>query len=190
MLVLLFGASCVGKTSLIQNLKDSAGWLSIPTYMTREVRFGETEKQSITNDCFVQMETEKRFVCVNEFFDNKYGTPKDEIEIAVKDRERYWILDFPISKRHLLEKYNYISVVVLALDKKQLIAQITKSNRLDRLEYILEDYHNHYEKYYNFTDLKNPDIIIINHPDKLKETSQQIYNKVISINECSKRSRY
>ncbi len=190
MLVLLFGVSCVGKTSLIQDLKDSFGWLSISTYMTREIRLGETEKQSITNDRFVQMETEKHFICANEIFGNKYGTPKNEIEIAVKDQNKYWMLDFPISKRHLLKEYKYTPVVILALDKKQLIEQITKSNRLDRLEYILKEYDDHYQKYHDFTDKNNTDIVIINHTNELKENSQQIYNKVINSNECSERSRY
>jgi guanylate kinase len=190
MLVLLFGVSCVGKTSLIQDLKDSFGWLSISTYMTREVRLGETEKQSVTNDYFVQMEAEKKFICVNEIFGNKYGTPKNEIEIAVEDQGRYWMLDFPISKRHLLKEYKYIPVVILAFDKKQLIEQITKSNRLDRLEYILKEYDDYYAEYHNFIDQKNTDIAIVNRPNKLKETSQQIYSQIINNNECSERSRY
>jgi guanylate kinase len=187
MLVILFGASCVGKTSLIQNLKVSFGWSSISTYMTRELRIGETEKQSITNDYFLQMEAEKRFVCVNEIFENKYGTPKDEIEIAVKDRDRYWILDFPISARYLLSQYKYISVIVLPSDKDQLIDQITKSNRLDRSEYILKEYDEFYEKYHDFTDQKKTDIIIVNHPNELKEASLQIYSKVIKSNEYFER---
>lgn len=186
MLVLLLGVSCVGKTSLIQDLKNSFGWLSVCTYMTREIRLGETEKISITNDFFMQMDAEKYFLCVNEFFGNKYGTPRTEIEIAVKDKDRYWMLDFPISKRYILEEYDYIPIVILASDKIQLIDQIIKSNRSNRLEYILNEYEDHYVKYHEFIDKENTDIVIVNYPDQLKETSLKIYNKVINSHECSK----
>jgi guanylate kinase len=185
MLVLLFGVSCVGKTSLIQNLKNNFGWLSIHTYMTREIRLGETEKISVTNDDFIQMDIQKYFMCTNEIFGNKYGTPKNEIEIAVKDNNRYWILDFPISRRHIFQGYNYIPVIVLASNKEQLIDQINKSNRSDRLTHILKEYDDHYVIYNDFLHNKGRNIVIINSPEMLEKTSQQIYDKVIGYHEYS-----
>jgi guanylate kinase len=101
MLTILFGVSGVGKSSLIRELRNEFGWSSIPTYMTRSLRPGETEKISVSEPDFAKMENEDLFVCVNQIFGNKYGTPRKEIEIAVHDQESYWVLDFPISKMAL-----------------------------------------------------------------------------------------
>jgi guanylate kinase len=86
MLTILFGVSCVGKSTLIQKLRNHFGWLSIPTYMTRQLRIGETEKISVSHTDFIEMEHRNFFICVNNIYGNKYGTPRKEIELSVQDK--------------------------------------------------------------------------------------------------------
>lgn len=176
MLTILFGVSGVGKSSLIRELRNEFGWSSIPTYMTRSLRPGETEKISVSETDFAKMENEDLFVCVNQIFGNKYGTPRKEIEIAVHDQESYWVLDFPISKIDLLNAYKYIGFVVLPQDEDQLVNQVKNSNRAERLQFILQDYKNYYAKYHDQRQEDASPIAVINIPDKLYETSQLIYS--------------
>ncbi|BAU42139.1 hypothetical protein [Leptolyngbya sp. O-77] len=176
MLAIIFGVSGVGKSSLIQNLRNEFGWSSIPTYMTRSLRPGETEKISVSEADFAKMENENRFVCVNQIFGNKYGTPRKEIEIAIHDKESYWVLDFPILKIDLLSAYKYVGFVVLPQDEDQLVNQVKRSDRAERLQFILQDYKENYAKYHNQRQEDASLIAVINAPGRLYETSQLIYS--------------
>ncbi|MFW9263516.1 hypothetical protein [Nostoc sp. CALU 546] len=182
MLVIFFGVSCVGKSTLIQELTSNFGWFSIPTYMTRPLRTGEVEKISVSHETFSQMERGNCFVCVNNFFGNKYGTPKREIEMAMRSKDQYWVLDFSVSKKHLLDDYNYMSFIILPRDEEQLIHQIKKSERIDRLGCILEEYRNYYVKYHQTINDYKSAIVLTNLPDKASEISQWIHSIVTSLN--------
>ncbi|WP_346292161.1 hypothetical protein [Sphaerothrix gracilis] len=176
MLAIFFGVSCVGKSSLIRELRNKFGWLSIPTYMTRSLRAEETEKISVSKKEFVRMENENLFVCVNQIFGNKYGTPRKEIETSIRDQESYWMLDFPISKINLLSDYKYLGFVILPQNEDQLVNQVKNSNRTERLLSILKDYRDYYAKYHNQRQEDDSLIAVVNTTNKLHETSQLIYS--------------
>jgi len=176
MLTILFGVSGVGKSTLIRELRYQFGWLSIPTYMTRLLRPGETEKISISDTDFVRMENENLFVCVNHIFGNKYGTPRKEIEIAVQDQGSYWMHDFPISRMNLLGDYKYLGFVILPQNEDQLIEQVKISNRTERLKFILQEYREHYVRYHNRAQDNASLISVVNAPNRLNETSRLIYS--------------
>lgn len=179
MLIILFGVSYVGKSVLIQQLRSRFGWLSIPTYMTRPLRFGETEKISVSQEDFLEMEDKNHFVCVNHIFGNKYGTPKREIELAVQNEELFWMLDFPISRNSLLSDYRYLGFVILPQNEEQLIEQAKSSDRSDRLGSVLEEYRNCYAKYQNQAQIDSGYISVVNLPNKLDETSALIHSLAI-----------
>lgn len=190
MLVIFFGVSCVGKSTLIQELKNNFNWLSIPTYMTRPLRTGEVEKISISPEAFSQMENNDDFICVNSFFENKYGTPKKEVEMAIGAADQYWVLDFSLSKKYLLANYQYIGFIILPKNEEQLIKQAQKSNRIDRLEYILTEYRG-YLIHHQSVDNDNSAIVVTNLPDEARKTSQWINSVVTSLNyEHPERSRH
>jgi len=121
------------------------------------------------------MENKNLFICANHLFGNKYGTPRKEIELAVQDQESYWILDFPISAKDLLNDYRYLGFIILPQSEKQLIEQVKCSNRIDRLESILQEYRNYYAKYHNWKQDNTSHIPVVNLPNRLNETSKTIY---------------
>lgn len=182
MLIILFGVSCVGKSALIRELRNQFGWLSIPTYMTRPLRVGETEKISVSHTDFIEMENKNIFLCVNYIFGNKYGTPRKEIELAVRSQESYSVLDFPVSKRYLFDDYRYLGFIILPKDEKQLIDQVKSSGRIDRLESILQEYRDDYAKYHIQEHSNASHISVVNSPNSLKETSKQIYSLATGFN--------
>jgi guanylate kinase len=179
MLVIFFGVSCVGKSKLIRELVDNFHWISIPTYMTRALRDGEIEKISISSEEFSQMDKDGYFICVNDFFNGKYGTPRREIETAINATNQIWVLDFSISKRHLLNDYKHIEFVILPENEAQLIRQIKNAGRTDREKDILKEYKDFCCRMENES---NSDFLITNFPDNVSATSQRINHIVNNLN--------
>lgn len=123
------------------------------------------------------MEHNCHFICVNNFFGNKYGTPKKEVERAIESVDEYWVLDFSITKKHLLDNYHHVSFVILPENEEQLVNNIIKSNRLDRLDYILEEFKHNYIKYYKLASNESSNIIINIHSE-INKTSKIIHSIV------------
>lgn len=191
MLVLFFGVSGVGKTTIMNALHNSSGWKYVPTFMTRPLRPEETGKFSISQLQFRDMELNGEFLFVNNFFGNLYGTPRKQIEEAVRDCSAYWMMDFPIVKREsMLNLYPYIGIIVFPESIEQLEDQILKSGRESRLKSILEDfYQNHLP--YQHMDIKPPLLFnVINYKDRVQKIIKEI-NILVSEakHECLNRSR-
>ena len=179
MLVLLFGVSCVGKSTLINELIDGFGWRYIPTYMTRPLRKDEIGKVSISKSQFNELKVAGYFVTVNDLFGNLYGTPLREVREAVNDITSRWILDFPISRRHLLDNYPHIGIVVLPESIEQLTEQVRSVGREERLTDILEDYNRHYAHYQEQHRLQEPrTFVIVNSRNKQTEAATRIQRLV------------
>lgn len=174
MLVLLYGVSCVGKTSVIRKLQSKYNWKIIPTYMTREERTGEFEKKQIAAPELNKLEQGGFFLCVNHLPSGSYGTPIKEVEEAVTSKEEIWCLDFPISKKHLLSNHEHIGIILMPKDEKQLKEQIRKSDRLDRKDSILLDYRTNYQ------NVDENFYVIVNKPNEIDETAGFIQTIVFS----------
>lgn len=181
MLTIFFGVSCVGKSTLMQELRSQFGWLTIPTYVTRPLRFGETEKISISHADFLEMEDREVFLCVNQIYGNRYGIPRAEVEFAIQNRDRYWVLDFPISKKYLLDGYHYSGFVILPQDETQLVQQAKIAGRIDRLSTILEEYRKRYVGYHNQRNNNEQCIPIVNLPHSTHQTSRLIHSLVVGV---------
>ena len=105
MLVVFYGTSCVGKTTLMKHLCDNYGWKMISVYMTRPVRKGESQKIQVPVSKLIAGEANGDFLPLNQCYGNYYGTPTNELLLAENNKEHIWCLDFPIERRHLFSDY-------------------------------------------------------------------------------------
>lgn len=185
MLVLFFGVSGVGKTTLMDVLVTNFGWKYVPSYMTRPLRGHEVGKISISSELFQDMEQNHKFLCVNSFFGNLYGTPIKELQEAIADHNSYWAMDFPITGRGLvLGRYAHIAIIVLPETIEQLEEQVQRSGRGNRLADILDDYHKNYLPY-KINPVEEPLLFtIINYKNKIQEVVKEITTVVMRSGPC------
>lgn len=170
MLVVFYGTSCVGKTTLMRYLCDNYGWKMISVYMTRPVRKGESNKIQVPVFELMDGAAKGVFLPLNQCYGNYYGTPTSELKLAENDKDHIWCLDFPLERRYLFSDYEYCGIIVLPQNREQLVRQVKSSNRLDRLEQILIEY----EKYYQ--DITGCDLFhIVNYQNDVERTCDEVY---------------
>lgn len=174
MFVLFLGVSCVGKNELITELTKYFNWRYVPTYMTRPLRENEIGKISVSKKRFIEMEKNGNFICVNNLFKNFYGTPKKEVIDAVNDERNYWVLDFPISKKHLLKDFSQMFFIILPESVEQLKRQIESAERADRLPEIMNDYNENYSTFSNLSKIDLKTFVVVNKKNRKIETAKKI----------------
>jgi len=140
MLALLFGPSCVGKSTVISVLRAGGGWRTVPTYTTRPLRKCEADKLSVSHGEFEYMELHGAFLGVNNFYGNRYGTPLAEIKHAVEATSEKWIMDYPYAKREVFSELTHVGFILMPANSEQLEEQIHASGRADRLRLIVDEY--------------------------------------------------
>lgn len=102
--LLLLGASGVGKSTIINELKRiDPRFVYISPFMTRSLREGEKDKVSVDDVEFQELEDSGKFVIVNELYGIRYGTPLEPILDAF-ETGNYPVLDFPISRLDVVKK--------------------------------------------------------------------------------------
>jgi len=140
MLTLLCGVSGVGKSTIIDILATEYNWKIITTYMTRMVRQGENYKVNLSENEFDGKKNKGYFLCVNEAYGARYGTPLHQIEKASFQDEQLWVLDFPITKvQEVFNSFPHLCIVIQPECSDQLITQLNHGGRAERLSKVLED---------------------------------------------------
>ena len=170
MLVVLYGSSCVGKTTIMHYLRDHYKWKLVPVYTTRLIRNNESDKIHLEKQELLFGKISGIYL-LNECYGNYYGTPTDCLKSASASLDNIWCLDFQYEKRYLLSPYRCYEMVVITQDRNQLIQQIYKSGRESRKDRILEEY----ETIYSRIDSKI--LKVINYPDRIHSTCKYINDK-------------
>jgi orotidine-5'-phosphate decarboxylase len=102
--LLLLGVSGVGKSTIIRELrKFDSRFVYISPFMTRELRFGETDKIPITGEQMDEMERQGKLLVLNELYGVRYATPREPIEQAFAG-EQFPLLDWPIDRLHVMQQ--------------------------------------------------------------------------------------
>ncbi|MFA6572028.1 MAG: hypothetical protein WCT77_12420 [Bacteroidota bacterium] len=103
-LLLLLGPSGVGKSTIINELCNLDNrFIYISPYITRKLRDGENNKISIGDKEMEEMSKRGEFLCVNEIYNTRYGTPKFPI-IKSFEEGNFPVLDWPAEKIGIMEK--------------------------------------------------------------------------------------
>jgi len=86
-LLVLSGPGGVGKSTVAQKLREAGDfWVSV-SFTTRTPRINEKEGHDyffVTNDVFSQMISDDQFLEWAEFAGNRYGTPQQQVEDALR----------------------------------------------------------------------------------------------------------
>ena len=137
--VLLLGPSAVGKSTIISELNKQNGnsFVYVSPFMTRSNRPGETDKVSIDDGTFQQMEDAGEFVVVNNMYNVSYGTPlKGVLEPLAEGNTP--ILDYPLNNVSALKRPEYdllgIYVYPPSIDSWRHRMESTGRNMNGRLE--------------------------------------------------------
>jgi guanylate kinase len=149
MLTILYGPSCVGKTTLINHLINDYNWKPIFCYLTRPVRVGDVGdvgRIRVTKEEFKKLEKENFFHCVNHHFETSYGTPKNELVDSAKSYADRFVLDFMLKNHLQLEPFEHKKIIVLPESIEKLKLQIDGSDRPNRYESILKDIEENYSE--------------------------------------------
>lgn len=176
MLVILYGVSCVGKTTLMRSLEKEFNWKIVTTYMTRKQREGEYEKKQISLSRLIELEEQKFFLCVNHLASASYGTPLGEIQDAIFQKDVF-CLDFPIHKKEIFDQLPYTGIVIMPENIEQLLFQIQASGRNNRKKSILQDFQNNYIK--DNLEFR----IFINKKNEIRNTCLEIIDYIYSVGE-------
>ena len=146
MLTVLYGPSCVGKTTLINILVNRYQWKPINCYLTRDLRSDDVARISITPELFHEKEIRGEFQCVNHQFQSSYGTPRDELINATTISQDSYILDFMLKNYAQLEDLEHTKILILPETRDTLKSQIIAANRKDRESEILLDLDDNYSE--------------------------------------------
>mgnify|MGYP003297628845 CR=1 FL=1 len=82
-MIVLSGASASGKTEVAKVLASKYGIIKVITTTTRPIRINETDGVDyffVTNERFLEMIKEEKFVEYTEYNGNFYGSTKDQIQ--------------------------------------------------------------------------------------------------------------
>ena len=103
--LLLLGPSGVGKTSIIQRLRQLDGrFVYISPYITRKLRKGETDKVPVSGRKLDKLVRDGKILVVNQLYDIRYATPREPIEQAF-EAERFPLLDWPVDRLDVMEQH-------------------------------------------------------------------------------------
>lgn len=101
--LLLLGPSGVGKSSIIQRLRQiDDRFVYISPYITRRLRKEETDKVSVSEKKLDKLVLDGKILVVNELYGIRYATPSEPIEQAFAT-EKFPLLDWPIDRLGVME---------------------------------------------------------------------------------------
>ena len=176
MLVVIFGVSCAGKSTIIEGLLDY-GYNSVRVYTTRALRNGEYAKIHVSYELFEQYLTQHKFAFVNQFFNTKYGTSNEDISKALSSNDVY-LLDYALSRETDFARLDCLKVILLRENLDTLILQIRSANRHERLDEILHDYKTNYSQAALSNYLNRKFKLVINHHSNPEYAVMQINNYI------------
>lgn len=169
------GVSGVGKTTVTDKLVDMYKWKVIPTFMTRALRSGEVDKITLSREMFLARKDRGDFFCVDEFYGNLYAVLINSINNAAQQKNELWVIDRPITKVTTYNNFSFVNIIILPEDEDQLKEQVMHCGRMDRLEGILQDYHENYVQYYSGTKSDNT-FAIVNYRNQTSNVAQRVHN--------------
>lgn len=178
MLLILYGPSCVGKTTIIKKLCELEDIDPIMCYTTRKSRESDFARISIADIEFESMKERNEFLIVNEHLGAKYGNIKEEFQKAVSNNERYFIIDYMIKDYLKFESFKPLNFVVLPKNETQLLKQIENAGRLERRSKIIKDYKTNYSEIAILNSLGSQAKIVINYENEVDRTVENIYEEI------------
>lgn len=175
MLIVFFGVSGVGKTTIMKILNAKHGWSFVKTYTTRKVRANENEKVNISNDDFETKSDAGLFSTKTHLYGSSYGTLKSETRHAEVD-SKIFMLDFPLSNIKMLDNVDYVPVLVQPMNSAQVANQLLTSGRAERIPEMQKSYSLQAADFGNLHSDKK--LTVINQPGLPEYAANAVYSHV------------
>lgn len=103
--LLLLGPSGVGKTTVMQKLREmDARFVYISPYITRKLRTGEFDKVYVSHKKLDTLVADGKILVVNELYGVRYATPKEKIKRAFS-AGKFPLLDWPIDRLDVMQMH-------------------------------------------------------------------------------------
>ena len=174
--VLLLGPSAVGKSTIISemNAQSDQPFEYVKPLITRPNRPNETDKISIADEVFDELDNAGEFVVVNNLYGVRYGTPLQGI-LDPLQRGATPILDYPLETVDALQRseYDTLNFYIYPRSLGEWQSRIERSgrNQDNRLESGIREL-----GYLATHDLVHPsiDISIVNTEDAAGEAAKDI----------------
>jgi len=170
MLVILYGTSCVGKTSI-----EKYNFKPVKCYVTKNLRKDDINRIQVTHNEFQKLKAKGEIKVENKLYGNLYGASKLDL-LKSKNKDTKFILDFSIHNYKKIIPYNPKNIVITVDDIK---SRIELSGRHTRENEILQEYN----QYYNDAKLEEYKKlgfnIILNSFNKLDKCISSIDNTLV-----------
>jgi deoxycytidine triphosphate deaminase len=142
MLVVLFGPSGVGKTSLIRILVRKHGYRILHTYTTRPPRGIDDDRRSVSEEEFNELELSDQIASTSTIFNYRYGADKACLHEALANGSPVYLVDFALENWQDLAAFggSPVGILVLPPSKAELVKRLRAQNRENRLEESLRQF--------------------------------------------------
>lgn len=139
MLAVFFGASGIGKTTVMLELRTRLGWSFLRTVTTRPARVGEDWKISLEPSEFENWSNQGRLRFENNFFGHRYAWLRADVD-ACQTSSLIFMSDFGFRLREQLKELKYIGVVLVAESSAVVADRLLAAGRQERLAEVLSEY--------------------------------------------------
>lgn len=139
MLIVLYGTSCVGKTTLQKRLIEKYNVNPVRCYFTRDLREDDIARSKLTLAEFSKLVEVQKIGIVNDIFGNLYGTSSEDLDLASTTETNY-VLDYSLLNYEQLIGYHPKNIIIIPENITQLEGQISKSGREERKDKIISEY--------------------------------------------------
>lgn len=143
MLIVLYGTSCVGKTTLQKKLIEKQNITPVRCYLTRDLRDDDIGRIKLSKAEFFDLSDKGEIAIVNNIYGNFYGTSNEDLSSALNTKLKY-VLDYSLSNYDQLVSYNPKNFIIVPENLAQLEMQIAESGREERKEKIITEYNTLY----------------------------------------------
>lgn len=136
MLVVLFGPSGVGKTSLIRILVRKHGYRILRTYTTRPPRGVDDDRHSVSEEEFADLESSGVITSTSTVFNYRYGAEKKSLQESLTNGNPRYLVDFALENWQDIAAFggSMVGVLVLPPSKAELTRRLLAQNRQSRLD--------------------------------------------------------
>jgi len=167
-IVLIVGASGVGKDTLIKNIQDKVEANFVKRYITRAPDNNEANYY-IDNEAFEQLKRDDFFISTWKAHNNRYGIALSHIKngLNITSISRSAIKDFE-------DKFDYVTTINITIPKEQLFQRLKNRGRESD-----EQIQKRIERSYPIIDAKN--LIRFDNSKSIEESTQDFINLIQKI---------
>ena len=175
MLIVFFGVSCAGKTSIIRQLNTIIKTSPINAYTTRPLRLYDVGRICVSLDQYEDLVQNGEIIWPVELYGHKYGISKSDINISLYDIHNIYTLDHRLVKNHELENISSVNFLVYPSTIEDLKRFIYTAKRTERSQQIITEYSTICIDYY----IKNRYIILHNEYGSLDLCVNHVYKELV-----------